>query len=89
LEAGSADVRSRTVCSGTWIVHYETKRHTNVKIVEVWMVEDVVDLPAQLKFTLLLSEWNVFEERQIAVEDRGQANVVPGQIPDLTRRPGF
>ena len=52
------------------------------------MVEDVVDLPAELEVALLV-DLNVLEECKVVVEDVGHSNCISRQVPDLARRPGL
>lgn len=82
-------VRCRTSCSWVWIRRYQSKCHASVYICEIRMVEDIVNLPPQLKLSFLFSQGNVFEECEIAVEDGREAHVISRQVPDLTRSPGL
>jgi len=52
------------------------------------MVEDVVDLPAELKVALLVDLY-VLKERKVVVEDAGHANRISWQVADLSRCPGL
>ena len=48
------------------------------------MVENVVDLPAQLQRTFL-AELEILEEREIVVEDRRHSHRVAWHVADLSR----
>ena len=50
------------------------------------MIENVIDLPAELNFTLAtLTQGNILEKRDVIVKDRGLANQVSLQATDASR----
>ena len=54
------------------------------------MIENVIDLPAELNFTLAtLTQGNILEKRDVIVKDRGLANQISLQATDASRSTGL
>ena len=58
-----------------------SKGHGPVEVAEIRVVEDIVNLPAKLNFTSL-TKFDVFENRDVIIEDRGLTQEVSGQVAD-------
>jgi hypothetical protein len=58
-----------------------------VHIPEVCTIENVVHLPAQLNLALL-TNGDVLEERQVIIEDRGQAQIISRRVTNLSEGSG-
>src|SRR5262249_24545834 len=62
--------------------------HAGIDVAEIRVVENIVDLPAELQ-RALLAELEILEEREIVVEDRRHPHRVARHVADLSRRKRF
>src|SRR6185503_11259393 len=88
LERRRADVAQRAGgfrIRRAWVVDHQTVCHSRVDITEIRVIENVVDLPAQLQ-RASLAEFEILKERKIVVKDRRHAHRVAWHVADLPRR---
>ena len=62
----------------------QTELQTSVDVPEIRVIEYIVYFPTQLDLAPL-TQANVFEERQIIVEDRGHPNEIPAHVADVSQ----
>src|SRR5437016_8112918 len=62
----------------------QTELQTSVDVPEIRVVEYIVNFPAQLDLAPL-TQGNVFEERQVIVEDRRHPNEIPAHVADVSQ----
>src|SRR5260370_3483071 len=64
------------------------KGNRAVKVTEIRMIEDIIDLPSKLNLAFLTQAY-VLKECQIRIEDRGQPKLIALQAADTPRNTRF